>query len=334
AYLFHGSPGTGKLAMASVFAQAILCENTKEKPCGTCKSCLLFSSGNHPNYHLVFPHPKAAKDTEIQGVLQTIKMNPYQLKLPWNNPQISIDSIREVRRNLGLKTFGHKSRVIVIIDAHKMTTEATNAVLKVLEEPPQETYFFLLSSDQDNLLPTIISRCQLIPFHDLTDDEILNGLMSSQHQSEAELRLVARMARGSMRRALHLLETGTGEIKEIGVELLRTAFKRYYEIAAYAVEIAANNERTQLKEILESLILWLRDAFLLENFPTEQADASLTNSDDQEKLQKFVSSFPNYEYRNAIKEIETGIRMLEKYVQPAVVLIILMRNLRKYAVRL
>ncbi|KAA3660707.1 MAG: DNA polymerase III subunit delta' [Calditrichaeota bacterium] len=333
AYLFSGSEGTGKLATAARFAQAILCENAEETPCGACKSCLQFTSGNHPNYMLVYPHPKAAKDVEKQSVVQMIKEKPYQVKLPWNAPQISIDSIRELRRNLGLKTFGHQRRVIILLDAHKMTREATNAVLKVLEEPPPDTYFLLISSDQENLLPTIISRCQLVQFNNLTDEDILQSLLAGGRGTESELRLVARMARGSMRRALQLVETGAGEMKEVGVELLRTAFKRYSEIAAYGAEIAGKYERPQLKEILESLILWLRDAFLLENVLQAQAEANLTNPDDQEKMQKFVSNFPQFQYRSAIKEVETGIRMLEKYVQPAVVLIVMMGKLRKYAIK-
>lgn len=333
AYLFSGNEGTGKLALSSQFAKAILCENGDAIPCNTCKSCLLFSAGNHPNVQFVFPHPKSAKELEIQAVLKTIKSDPYQLKLPWNNPLISIDSIREVRRNLSLKSVGHKNRIIILIDAHKMTNEATNAVLKVLEEPPENTYFFLLSTDLNSLLPTIISRCQLIQLAVLTDAEVEKGLGDSVALADTELRLIARMARGNMRRALQLVESGTSETKQVGIELLRNSFKKYFEMAIYSAEIAGKFERLQLKEILESLLLWLRDAFLLSNLGWNEVSGSLTNLDEQENLEKFTSTFPDFQYQKAIKEVETGIRMLERYVQPVVILLILMRKLRMYAIK-
>lgn len=331
AYLFTGNEGCGKLALASAFAAMILCERDTEQPCKKCKSCLLYQAGNQPNLHFVFPHPKSAKESEKQQVLQMIKTAPFQLRLPWNKPQISIDAIRQLRRNLSLKTFDLQSRVIIIIDAHRMTPEATNALLKVLEEPPPKTHFLLISAEKDVLLPTIISRCQLVAMGALTDDEIEKALRSQNTEGVADLRLISRLAGGNLRRAFQLLEAGTGELKEVAVEILRSAFKHYYKLAIYGSEIAGKFERTQLKEILESLIFWLRDAYLISNFAWDEAQAGLTNLDQREKLQKFSDNFPDFQYDAAIKEIELSIRMLERYVQPAVILVILMRKLRIFA---
>ncbi len=333
AYLFSGNEGCGKLALATAFAAAILCESKTGKPCDQCKSCLLFKAGNHPNLFFVFPHPKSAKENEKQQVLQTIKTAPFQLRLPWNNPQISIEAIRQLRRELSLKTFDRQSRVIVIIDAHKMTQEATNAVLKVLEEPPERTHFLLLSAERESLLLTIISRCQIISLGILTDDEIEQELHKQSTIDDTTARLVARLSSGNLRRAFQLLEAGASELKEVAVEILRSSFKKHFELAIYGNEIAGKYERTQLKEILESLMLWLRDAFLISNLAWDEAQVGLTNLDEKEKLQKFSENFPGFQYNAALKEVETSIRMLERYVQPAVILIVLMRKLRKFAVK-
>jgi len=333
AYLFTGAEGCGKLALATAFAAMILCERDSGQPCNQCKSCLLFKAGNQPNLHFIFPHPKSAKESEKQEVLQTIKSTPFELRLPWNKPQISIEAIRQLRRNLSLKTFDQQSRVIIIIDAHRMTQEATNAVLKILEEPPDRTHFLLLSSEKDSLLPTIISRCQLIALGLLSDEDVEQALRSLKPGERADVRLIARLAGGNLRRAFQLLEFGTSELKEIAVEILRSAFRRYYELAIYGNEIAGKFERIQLKEILESLIFWLRDAYLISNLAWDEAQTGLTNLDEREKLQKFSENFPDFQYNAAIKEVELSIRMLERYVQPAVILVILMRKLRKFAMK-
>ena len=107
---------------------------------------------------------------ERQAIIDSVVSDPYQRSELWANPSVSIDTIRQLRRKASFKSFEGGSRVVIIVDCERMTTEAANALLKILEEPPPNVYFFLLTSDPGRLLPTVRSRCQIVRFGPLPRD--------------------------------------------------------------------------------------------------------------------------------------------------------------------
>ena len=180
--LFHGEEGTGKEKAALAFLAALLCRKRDEDgACGECPDCLLFSSGAHPNLLRISPE----------------------------NHFIQIAEIRRLKEELSLKAFSDRPRAALICPADRMTLQAANALLKTLEEPPPSTHLLLVAHRLSLLPPTIISRCQKIPFRTLpaeTVEEILAGLPASgKRHAPAELRAAAACAGGSPGRALHLL---------------------------------------------------------------------------------------------------------------------------------
>jgi DNA polymerase-3 subunit delta' len=151
AILFHGRTGVGKYDFAVELSRALICQNTiNNEACGICPSCLWFAEGNHPDFKLITP--ESDDDIDEAPKKKTTKKS-----------QISVSQIRQLSDYLSLSTHqvGAK-RIILISPAETLNQASSNALLKMLEEPPANTIFILVSSQSQRLLPTILSRCQAI----------------------------------------------------------------------------------------------------------------------------------------------------------------------------
>lgn len=332
AYLFVGAEGTGKAAMALEFAKALLCTGTEKgsQPCQQCVDCRHIAELNHQNLVFWFPHPKSAKEADLQAVRASMIEQPYAFKKPWPNAAISIDTVRGLKRELGLKSHQGRSRVIVITDAHCMTAEATNSLLKILEEPPEQTYFVLTSDRSDQLLPTVISRCQMLRFNQIGVADLEDGLRVIDGHDDTLKRQAARLANGSMRRALELLDEDMLALNGHAVELMRATFKSPSQSAIFALELAQKYDKASIQQILENLLLWLRDALLILNLDAEQAKAHVTNENEMETITRFVERAPLFDFQQAIREIEISVEMINRYVQPGLVLTVMLNKLRQF----
>ncbi len=152
--LFKGKKGIGKLDLAMSFAQSLLCESTKESgfACGVCQPCHWFSQGSHPDFRFIQP------DALSQETIEGDEFKSVTGKKP--SKQISVDQIRSMSDFFGMTAHQGGKRIVLIHPAEAMNTNAANALLKNLEEPPQDLLFILVSHKPQQLLPTILSRCQ------------------------------------------------------------------------------------------------------------------------------------------------------------------------------
>ncbi len=182
AYLFKGPDGVGKRLAGRWLAAVVNCRDRNEvEPCGNCSSCRKFISGNHPDFHVVSPE---------KGV-------------------IKIDQIREVCKLVSYPPYESRMRVILLEDVHGMRVEAANALLKTLEEPPEQNLLVLTADTAVQILPTITSRCQVVSFFSLTDDQtrqILGGF--DLDIDEEDLDLLSWAAEGSPGKGLRIYEGG------------------------------------------------------------------------------------------------------------------------------
>jgi len=179
AYLFAGIQGIGKTTTALAFALSLHCADPVDgNGCKKCSSCKKIIDGNHPDLIIVEPE----EDKKVIG----------------------IDQIREISRHLAFSPALGRYRVFILDPAEKMTDEAANAFLKTLEEPPPHNILILNVRDPGDLLPTIVSRCQKVPFKPLPTEDIVNRLIKDGNMDKEKAKILARLSEGSLGEAITL----------------------------------------------------------------------------------------------------------------------------------
>jgi DNA polymerase-3 subunit delta' len=235
AYLFRGPDGVGKKLFAAAVARAINCtEAGPGSSCGECLSCRKYASGNHPDYSVESPEKGAIK----------------------------IGRVREVCRSLAYPPYESEKRVVVMEDVHTMRQEAANCLLKTLEEPPEDNVIILTAEASRSVLTTISSRCQIIPFFPLSQEETRGILESEEHGLNSEhAAVLARLAEGSPGRALLLHKTEMVETWQNVTNVLSD--QQYKEDRHAGLILQLAEQMAALKENLLPLLgllrLWLRD---------------------------------------------------------------------------
>ena len=221
-YLFYGAPGVGKMALAIAFAQYLSCENKEENDsCGHCPSCLKYEKLIHPDLHFVFPYitssssqNKAVSDTYIDLWRPMVNKSPYFSYRDWTNNlqsenkqcQIYAAESSEIIKKISLKTYESDYKVMIIWLPEKMNTECANKILKVLEEPPLNTVFMLVSNNREDILPTIQSRTQPVKVLGIADEPLRQALVEKFGISEAEAADVVKISNGSFLEARQQIE--------------------------------------------------------------------------------------------------------------------------------
>lgn len=242
AILFTGEDGVGKSSAAIELARVCNCrltggqEHSKKDAageifaCGNCRSCRKIENGVHPDIHSIKP----------------------------SGGYIRIEQIRSLYASLALKSDAASARFVLIEDAHLMNAEAGNALLKILEEPPDLTFFVLTAPDTRDLLPTIVSRSRHIRFNPIPQKELEDYLVSHRGLTGQQAMIVASISRGSMARALNIADADWINYRNFIVETigelpgLPAAFRH-----AFAEMLAADREK--LEGIFEIMKNWYRD---------------------------------------------------------------------------
>jgi DNA polymerase-3 subunit delta' len=338
AYLFYGNDGVGKDAMALEFARVLHCETGSEEACGACSSCLKMNTLQHPDVKLVVALPvgKGEKsddgplaklsEAEVRTIQDQLKLkgeNPYhRISIPKTNI-IKINSIREVRRESSMSTFGKKKRVCIISHADEMGEEASNTILKTLEEPSGSTMLILTTAHRESLLPTIISRCQPVRFDPLTEEQICAALIERNAVDRQQAALVARLSNGSYTRALELLDEDFLSQRQDVVAFVRHVLGSSVLTLTKDIErIAAPRDRDAVLNFLTLLLMWFRDALVLSQ------GGEVINVDQREDLQRFVAKFPAADLVQVVNDVERAISLVNRNVYIMLVLLQLAVKLR------
>lgn len=330
AYLFNGPEGVGKEAMAVEFAKVIFCSSTSDRPCDECSSCKRVANFSHPDFIFLFPIPKSASIEEEREILAGMAKDPYARPSPWAAPSIGIDRIRELRRVSTLKPL-EGYRVVVIAEAEKMTPEAGNSLLKMLEEPPPSMHLVLTTSRANALLPTIISRCQEVRFGLPTDDEIALALQERKNLTPEEAKLVASISQGNYRRALAWLDESLQDRRKLVVDFLRQCLKDEANHAEWVESVTHNYEKRELYDLLSLVLIWFRDAMFLHMQRNADAlvEGNLVNVDQSDTLIKFIAAFEKIHYEEVFKQIENAIALIDGNVAINLILVVLMARLKR-----
>ena len=270
AQLFCGPEGVGKFPLALAYAQYLNCENPLEDDsCGVCPSCKKYNNLAHPDLHFVFPIiKKAAKKKEvcddfIKEWREFVHQSPYFSLSQWleyidaENSQglIYAKESEEIIRKLSLKIYEAKYKVMIIWLPEKMHESCANKLLKIIEEPFDQTVFLLVSDTPDNIITTIQSRCQRINIHGVDKSEIVQALERQYSITPEDAATVAHIANGNYLKAIETisLDEENKFFFNLFIKMMRASYARNIkEIKAIGNEIASVGRERQKNYLIYS----------------------------------------------------------------------------------
>jgi DNA polymerase-3 subunit delta' len=281
AQLFHGPAGSGNLALALAFATYLVCEDRQpEDACGRCAACVKMGKLAHPDVHHIFPvaSTKKVKETSSDAYLplwrEFVAAEPFGTLADWlqfigveGNRQgnISAEEARNVIRKVTLKAYEAEYKILIIWQPEQLNGTSANALLKILEEPPEKTVFLLVATAADRLLPTILSRTQRVSVPAFEADDVRGYVQQHAGVDEARARQVAYLAEGNLAQALELAEGEPNDQHEWFANWMRTAYKADLgTLVKLADEFDTKGKETQ-KSIFEYGLNLFRDLFLFQN---------------------------------------------------------------------
>ena len=280
AQLFAGPEGCGGMALALAYARFISCENrTGNDSCGTCKSCVKYEKMIHPDLHFVFPVIKGKKATDpvsdnyIEEWRDFVKKSPYFTINNWldsievGNAQgmIFASEASEIIKKLSLKTFESDFKIMIIWLPEKMHQATANKLLKMIEEPPEKTLFLLASEEPEKVIPTILSRCQLVKIPSFSSHDIEKYLTQRFNISLDKAVDISSVSKGNIIRAIELCENEDSSLANLDrfKSLMRFAWKRdIISLINWSEEIAATGREAQKNFISFSMRI-LRENLML-----------------------------------------------------------------------
>lgn len=333
AQLFIGPEGSGTLPMAIAYAQYILCANSGGENTNGNEACnLKFRSLSHPDLHFVFPvssnsevksHPVSANF--LKPWREFVEETPYGSLFDWykkidiqnKQGQIGVDEALEIVKSLSLKAYEGGYKVMIIWMADKMNTATANKLLKLLEEPPEKTVFLLIAESQDDILQTILSRCQVLNFGPLGEKAIIDALVSRENMELKAAQKIAHQAQGNYNKALHLLHKTDDDqpFEEWFVMWVRAAFRAkgnaaaIQDLIAWSETIAGIGREAQ-KQFLNFCIDMFRQALLL-NYNAKEL-VFMEPTVEKFKLENFAPFVNGNNINEIFKELSDALYHIER----------------------
>ena len=326
ALLFSGKAGAPALPMALAYATFLNCENRQENDsCGTCPSCLKNRKFIHPDLHFVYPVSSTKKVTKPKEVISTTFIKEWRSFLneglysnveEWSNyfgsdkqVQISRQESREIVKNLSLKTFEGKYKIMIIWLPELMNPASANGILKILEEPPEGTIFILVSHQEDRLLSTIISRTQRFYIPLFTDDELISILHEDYQVPEDEARQLAHLADGSLHEALRLSQQTVDDYEHMFIQWMRECFQHNFPALVGRADGFHMLNKVSQKSFLQYSLNMIRESLLIN---VHARELNRSTGELMTFLEKFSKTMTPEKAEQIIPLINEGYQHLER----------------------
>ena len=332
AQLFVSAEGSGTLALAIAYAQYILCKNSNGENQGENEVCnIKCNSLTHPDLHFAFPvsnsenvKSHAVSDNYIEEWRQFVKAQHYGNLFDWyrhigiekKQGLIGVDEAKDILKKLSLKSYEGGYKVLIVWMAEKMNIEASNKLLKLIEEPPKNTIIIFVVEDESQIINTITSRCQVLHFTPMPENIIAQGLIK-KGLPEKEANRFAQEANGNFNKALDLMNNDSEDLvfEKWFVQWVRSAFKAkgnktaIHELIKWSEEVAKNGREVQ-KKFLHYCITIMRQALLL-NYKTDELVYAKINVEGFD-LRKFAPFVHENNILDITKELEKAIFHVER----------------------
>jgi len=299
AYLFVGPKHVGKMTLALNLAQALNCDG-KEKPCGHCRQCLRIRERKHADVQII----------ALDG-----------------RTEIGIDHVREMQHAASLRPFEGRYRVFIIDGAEHLSHEASNCLLKTLEEPPANVELILLAINERLLLPTVLSRCHRLELSPLSTSVVAQALIHRWGVAQEQAKVLAQLSSGCLGWAVAAAsdEGLLSQRREKLATLTHLAIVGRGERFTYAAQLAKqfSSDRESVQELLSLWLGWWRDLLLIKG----GADNYITNVDQELTLRHQAQGYSLMEIKGFIQSLQQARQQLEHNANPRLVLEVLMLTL-------
>lgn len=306
AYLFCGPPGTGRRTLALRLAQALNCERpiTAGDPCLTCRTCKQIEAMQHPDLTII-----QAKDND---------------DLPKEGGILKVDQIREIQRTLNLKPYQSPYRVAVFLRFQEANDNASNALLKTLEEAPAHAILILTADNPEQLLPTIVSRCEILRLRPLPIEAVVADLLE-RGMDEDNARLLAHISGGRPGFARRMMNDATVlEKREERLNDLQTLLPApRVEKFSYADKLAKDKDAMR-----QTILVWLsywRDVLLR----VAGAETPLVNVDRNMEIEFLAGRLDLSAARRVVGEMESALEKMDRNVNSRLLAEVLLLDLPK-----
>ncbi len=347
AYLFSGPAGCGKESLAIRFAQLLNCESSLKTPCDTCPSCHRFHKLQHEKLQLIFPLPtvKKKKDeesdesspiskSEMELVTDAISKKSEdhfrKIKIP-KSTRILIQSVRELRRTLYLKSEPMGRKTVLIFDAHLLSAgqgEAANALLKILEEPPDNTTLILVTDHVELLLPTILSRCQRVGIPKLEDGFVRDWLQMKMVK-ESEIPFLAGLSQGNIHQARSLISQSVGDLMKLVNGLIKIITNNepdHWRKFTQTYSRLAHQDAATFSFHFMMLKIWFRSVNRLQ----KDVDDLLHSTSFKPGMERLIGAHPNADLSAITFEVEDAILSIPMNLYMPLILTNLLLRIQKH----
>lgn len=332
ANLFVGPEGCGTLSTALAYAQSILCMPQLKEDTAAREACIAkCQTLTHPDMHFAFPvsnsdrvKSHAVSDHYMKEWRSFVKEQPYGNLFDWfqligiekKQGQIGVDEAHDIVKKLALKSYEGGYKLMLIWMAEKMNTSSANKLLKLLEEPPEKTVFILVAEDEELIMQTIRSRCQILHFPPLSEEVISNALVEKGLLRQ-EAQRIAHEANGNFNKALDLMNNDSEDLifERWFVQWVRSAFKAkgnkgaIHELILWSEEVARTGRETQ-KKFLKYCLAVMRQAMLI-NYKADSLAYMQIHLDGFE-LEKFAPFVHENNILSIVEELENAMYHIER----------------------
>ncbi len=293
AYIFTGQDGVGKELFAKEFTKTLICKNSKNDSCNTCLNCVRIEKDNHPDVFWVEVEEKAK--------------------------YIKIEDIRKILHSVRLSPIESDYKIFIIKDANRMNEEASNCLLKTLEEPTPNTIFILITNSLSSIKETIKSRCQIIRFHTIPTHVVKDQLSRTTDTETRKIEWVSRFSNGSLGDAVEFLRDNYYETNKVIINHLTRPSIDNLLLAEEIIATYLNphdsleGKRNSLKRILNCILQLYRDLLIIKTSHINHVKirTPLFNLEDEGTLQNYANCLNLENITKIIDEIFISTKYID-----------------------